>query len=455
MQEKNKIRVLIVDDSAFIRSALKSIINSSGNLEVVGEAKDGKEAVELAMDLAPDVITMDVEMPVMNGIEATKEINKYAKIPIIMLSTLTSTGAEATLDALTYGAVDFITKKSSSGEFKQLKDEIIDKITNIFSSSNIKKVVHRNMLLKQNIEVNKKDRKEALNEKLNLNSDNSYTIGNKNFDNRISDNRNTQLNRTFETKSKDNLQSKSELNKTELSKADLEKSKADIQARIQHRQNNPENPRAGLVSLSYEREDITTSKEYLKPNLSNVKAIFIGISTGGPAALQKLVPELTSKINVPIFIVQHMPPNFTKSLAMRLDGVCKLKVKEAEHNEIIQPSTIYIGKGGSQMLVNSKGQILLDERKYGENLFSPSVEITLDSLMGIYGGKILAIMMTGMGNDGRDSFKKLKMKGGFNIVQDFQSCVVAGMPKSVVDAGAANDVVTLEDIPSYINSLFD
>lgn len=445
MQEKNKIRVLIVDDSAFIRTALKNIINSSGNLEVVGEAKDGKEAVELAMELAPDVITMDVEMPVMNGIEATKEINKYAKIPIIMLSTLTSTGAEATLDALTYGAVDFITKKSSSGEFRQLKDEIIDKITNIFSSSNIKKVVHRNMLLKQNIEVSKKDRKEALNEKLNLNSDSSYTIGNKNFDNKNTDNRNSHLNNNFDNKFKSNL----------LSKTDLEKSKADIQARIQHRQNNPDNPRAGLISLSYEREDITNSKDYLKPNISNVKAIFIGISTGGPAALQKLIPELSSKINVPLFIVQHMPPNFTKSLAMRLNTVCKLKVKEAEHNEIIQASTIYIGKGGSQMLVNNKGQILLDERKYGDNLFSPSVEITLDSLMWIYGGKILAIMMTGMGNDGREAFKKLKMKGGFNIVQDFNSCVVAGMPKSVVDAGAANDVVNLEDIPKYINSLFD
>ena len=144
MQDKNKIRVLIVDDSAFIRTALRNIINSASNLEVVGEAKDGREGVELAMDLAPDVITMDVEMPVMNGIEATKEICKYAKIPIIMLSTLTSTGAEATLDALTYGAVDFITKKANSGEFKQLKDEIIDKITNIYSSSNIKKIFHRN-----------------------------------------------------------------------------------------------------------------------------------------------------------------------------------------------------------------------------------------------------------------------------------------------------------------------
>jgi two-component system chemotaxis response regulator CheB len=144
VQDKNKIRVLIVDDSAFIRTALRNIINSASNLEVVGEAKDGREGVELAMDLAPDVITMDVEMPVMNGIEATKEICKYAKIPIIMLSTLTSTGAEATLDALTYGAVDFITKKANSGEFKQLKDEIIDKITNIYSSSNIKKIFHRN-----------------------------------------------------------------------------------------------------------------------------------------------------------------------------------------------------------------------------------------------------------------------------------------------------------------------
>lgn len=450
MQEKNKIRLLIVDDSSFIRTALKNIVSTVEEIEVVGEAKNGKEAVLLAMELSPDIITMDVEMPVMSGIEATKEINKYAKIPIIMLSTLTSTGADATLDALTCGAVDFITKKSSLGEFKQLKDEIIDKIFEIYYSSGIKKIVHRSVLLKQNFEESKKEKSEV-----NFNKD--YTL-------KVNDIKSRLLN----AKSKsENLSSLNNVNTTKKSDVNY----TDIQTRIANklnakqdlkqdskqdpRQDSNNNTRNFSLSLSYEREDVTSSNAYLKPLYNNVKAIFIGISTGGPAALQKIIPSFSSKINVPIFIVQHMPPNFTKSLATRLNTVCKLNVKEAEHGEVVHPATIYIGKGGSQMLVNNKGLIQLEERKYPNNLFAPSVEVTLESLIDIYGGKILGIMMTGMGSDGKNAFIRLKQKGGFIVVQDFHSCIVAGMAKSVVDSGSANDVIKLEELPQYINSIFE
>lgn len=446
VQKINKIRLLIVDDSTFIRAAIRNIVQSVDEIIVVGEAKDGREAVDLAIELSPDIITMDVELPIMSGIEATKEINKYAKIPIIMLSSLTSEGADATLDALSYGAVDFITKKSNLGEFKQLKEEIIEKIISIYNSSNIKKVVHRNKLLKENIEFSKKERNDRKSDK-----DNSTRISNLgNLNNRTitpSFNRNV-LNTEFG-------RSINEPQNTDFSSKVYERREVKVEKKVDSKQVSNEITRSSGINLSYEREDITNSKVYQKPLQNLVKIVFIGISTGGPAALQKLIPTLSSKINVPIFIVQHMPPNFTKSLANRLDTICKLRVKEAEHNEVVQNGTIYIGKGGFQMLVNNKGIIQLEEKKYENNLFAPSVEVTLDSLVDVYGGKILGLMMTGMGNDGKNAFKKLKQKGGFVAVQDFHSCVVSGMPKSVIDNCSVNEVIKLDDISEYLNSIFE
>lgn len=429
---EEKIRVLIVDDSSFIRTALKSIINSAENLIVIGEAKNGKEAVDLALSLNPDVITMDVEMPVMNGIEATKLINKQLKVPIIMLSTLTSLGADATLDALTYGAVDFITKKSTAGEFKQLKQEIVDKIEDIYNSSNLRNILHRNSLLKENRKVNIEEKEEERK----IDAEKSGVIPRRTL---------THLEEyTLAKGKKDSIYAeKLQAKKEEILGKHTSEKQSRIQEVEQHRdlhkkevsEQDPKpsvhpakTTRIGLVNLSYERADVCTAKDYIKPIASNVKCIFIGISTGGPAALQKVVPSFSSKVNVPIFIVQHMPPNFTKSLANRLDGMSHLYIKEAENGEPITPGTVYIGKGGAQMLVNHKGQVVLDEGKYEGNLFSPSVEITLDSLITLYGNKILAIMMTGMGSDGKNAFKKLKDKGGFAIVQDF------GIPATIQES---------------------
>lgn len=450
VQKINKIRLLIVDDSSFIRAAIRNIVQSVDDIIVVGEAKDGKEAVDLARELSPDIITMDVELPIMSGIEATKEINKYAKIPIIMLSSLTSDGADATLDALSCGAVDFITKKSNLGEFKQLKEEIIEKIISIYNSSNIKKLVHRNMLLKQNIEFSKKETNNRKSDK--DNSTRISNIGNLN-DRTITPSFNRNV---FNTEFGRNV---NEPQNTDFSSKVYERREVKVEKKVEKKVDSKaasnEIPRNIGINLSYEREDITNSKAYQKPQQNLVKIIFIGISTGGPAALQKIIPTLSSKINVPIFIVQHMPPNFTKSLANRLDTICKLRVKEAEHNEVVQNGTIYIGKGGFQMLVNNKGIIQLEEKKYENNLFAPSVEVTLDSLVDVYGGKILGLMMTGMGNDGKNAFKKLKQKGGFVAVQDFHSCVVSGMPKSVIDNCSVNEVIKLDDISEYLNSIFE
>lgn len=452
------IRLLIVDDSNFIRTALKSIIKSTDKIIVVGEATNGKEAIEMVGKLRPDIVTMDVEMPVMNGIEATKEITKTYKIPVIMLSTLTEDGAVATLDALYSGAVDFISKNNTHGEFNNLKDEIIQKIIDIHSSTNLKNLVHRQQLLREN----KNDNIATLNNKLT-----KYTI----------DQKDSNPLQRLNLKDKSNLISNSnKLNpnlklseRIALLKSNQKENDSSIESdNANTNPNKVENNKSSIQITSnttidsttqrnfsflttYNRRELLGDGPYKKPNFFP-KAIFIGVSTGGPAALQKLLPLLNAKISVPIFIVQHMPPNFTKSLSERLDASSPMKVREAENNITIE-NNIYIAKGGLQMVVKNN-KIILEDKKYENVAFIPSVTVTLDSLINYYDNKIMAIMMTGMGNDGSTAFKRLYDKGGFVVVQDFESCIVAGMPKSVVEINCFNEIVKFDDLATYINSIF-
>lgn len=444
------IRLLIVDDSSFIRSALKSIFKSTDKIIVVGEATNGKEGVEMAGKLRPDVITMDVEMPIMNGIEATKEITKTYKIPVIMLSTLTEDGTIATLDALYSGAVDFISKNNTHGEFNNLKDEIIGKIIDIHSSTNLKNLVHRQQLLREN----KNDNHATLNSKLT-----KYTIEQKDSNplqrlnlkdksNLISNSEKLSPNKNLKLSERIALLKKSQKESNHSGAENAEQNPTDKNSDTNNSSNTNRN---FSILTTYNRTTLLGDGPYKKPNFLP-KALFIGISTGGPAALQKLLPLLNGKINIPIFIVQHMPPNFTKSLSERLDSISQMKVREAASDINIE-SNIYIAKGGFQMLVK-KNKIVLDDKKDENVAFMPSVNITLDSLINYYDNKIVAIMMTGMGNDGSTSFKRLYDKGGFIVVQDFESCIVAGMPKSVIELNCFNEIVKFDDMASYINSIF-
>lgn len=446
INNNNAIRLLIVDDSNFIRAALRSIINSTDKIIIVGEAKNGKEAIELVDKLRPDIVTMDVEMPIMNGIEATKEISKLYKTPVIMLSTLTEEGALATLDALYSGAVDFISKNNTKGEFNNLKDEIIQKIIDIHSSTNLKNLVNRQQLLREN----KNDNTATLTNKLT-----KYTIDQKDS------NPLQKLNLKDKSNLISNIDKLNSVKNLKLSEriALLKNSKNETENHTDSKSNqNKEEDTKNIntknnfsILSSYNRKELLGDGPYKKPKFIP-KAIFIGISTGGPAALQKLLPSLNENINVPIFIVQHMPPNFTKSLSERLDSSSTLKVKEASHNIDIE-NNIYIAKGGFQMILK-KNKIVLDENKYDNVGFTPSINVTLESLINHYNNKIIAIMMTGMGNDGSVEFKRLYDKGGFVIVQDFESCIVAGMPKSVIESNSYNEIIKFNDLANYLNSIF-
>ena len=352
---KRKIKVLIVDDSAFMRKSLSIMLSKEPNIEIVGTAKDGKEGYEFAKSLRPDVITLDVEMPVMDGLTALKLIMKDAPTSVIMVSSLTTDGAESTLKAFEYGAVDFFSKEQSfvSVSITKIKDDLIRKI---------KSIVYQKW------------------------------------------------------------------NTAHIFNSALTKSPHDVAS--------------------------TTSRGVL-PKIG-YNAIALGVSTGGPISLQKVIPLLSENLNVPIFIVQHMPPKFTKSLADRLDGMSKLSVKEAEHGDVVKKNFVYIAPGGKHMVFVKIGvdvKILLSDEPT-TSLHRPSVDVMFKSAISIYGKKMLGAIMTGMGKDGLEGIAELKKIGGNCLAQNANSCVVYGMPKAIVDAGYADIVVPLEQIANKINMVF-
>ncbi|HRP02187.1 MAG TPA: chemotaxis response regulator protein-glutamate methylesterase [Candidatus Kapabacteria bacterium] len=352
----NKIKILVVDDSFFMRKAITKILTTD-ETEVIGTAINGKEGVEKALLLNPDVITMDIEMPVMNGLDAVSGIIAKKNIPILMLSTLTVEGAEATVEALSRGAVDFVTKKAAFTEVASLADEILAKIKAIIShkfSNKISKPFHY-----------------------------------------IED-------------------------------------------------------RAGKQEFKLAKPIANKNK---RPELSQMSLVVIGISTGGPAALNDFVPKLSPKIPVPIVVAQHMPPFFTKSLADRLNSHSKLQVKEIEDNDRLLPGNLYICPGGKQTLLHRSMRVALSEEPKDE-LFKPSVNVLLNSAIDSFHKNIVGIIMTGMGNDGSKALKRLSDIGGYVISQDIDSCVVAGMPKAVIDLNIANEIHPLSEMANAINSLF-
>ena len=353
----NKIKALVVDDSAFMRKSISIMLESDPEIKVIATAKDGEEGYNLAKSLMPDIITLDIEMPKMDGLTALKKIMKDCPTSVIMLSSLTTEGAEETIKALEYGAVDFIPKELSfvNVNIIKIKEDLINKIKEI---------------VKQRILRDRLRRVQKLNE--------HYSTTN-------------------------------------------------IKAKHS----------GELPAIGY-------------------RAIALGISTGGPFSLQKVIPLLSKKINCPIFIVQHMPPKFTKSLAERLNGISQLEVEEAENNEQVRNGVVYIAQGGLHMAVikNSSGVafIKISEAPV-ETLHRPSVDVMIDSVIDVYGKYTLGVIMTGMGKDGLEGIKKLKALGGYCMVQDESTCVVYGMPKAVADAGLADVIAPVEKIPEIINKV--
>lgn len=349
-----KIRVLVADDSAFMRKVLTDIVNSDEGLEVVATARNGQDALQKALCMEPDVITLDVEMPLMDGIRTLEKIMEVKPVPVIMLSALTQEGALSTLAALEKGAVDFIAKPggSISLEIGKVKEEIIDKIK---TSANISPARIKNTLKKfqlpfysPNYEILKEERKCSF-------SDHDYSM------------------------------------------------------------------------------------------------VAIGTSTGGPKALHQVMSGLERGLNAAFFIVQHMPPGFTKSLAQRLDSISPLIVKEAEDGELVEKGTAYVAPGDYHMEVIGQRKDLYIRLTQNPqvNGHRPAVDTMMYSLSKLSLPKV-GVIMTGMGSDGALGIKALKDVGAVTVGQNSETCVVYGMPKSAVQLGVVDFEVPLHHIAGYI-----
>lgn len=343
----NPVRVMVVDDSAFMRFAIIQHLNEDPDLLVVGYASNGNEALKLIPQYLPDVITLDVEMPHLDGLSTLREIMRKFPLPVIMFSSLTKEGASETIQALILGAVDFIAKPDNRLDIRIEMGEIVAKI------------------------------------KL--------------------------------------------------------AAKAKVKLTVSHRR------------LSIASQAAGSLQKKVRPYQKTTPVILIGSSTGGPGALNEIIPALPASLISPVLIVQHMPSGFTRSLAERLNNISPLKVKEAEPGDELLVGQILLAPGGFHMILDENDRIALNQKPTVHGV-RPSVDVTLNSLTQRFGKNVIAVILTGMGSDGTLGSSILHGAGGHVIAEHEKTCVVWGMPRSVVEAGAATEVLPRHQIAAAIQS---
>ena len=374
------VKVLVVDDSGFFRRRVSEILSSDPTIQVVGTATNGKEAIEQALALKPDVITMDYEMPMMDGITAVRHIMQRCPTPVLMFSSLTHEGARVTLDALDAGAVDFLPKN-----FEDI-------------SRNPEKV------------------KQMLCEKVH-----SISRSNRRFSGYASTAAPTPT--------------------PAASPAAVAPRSASVAPGFSRPAPAPVRSAAPASHHAAPTSAAPKRKAY--------KLVAIGTSTGGPVALQRVLTQLPANFPAPIVLIQHMPAAFTKAFAERLDKLCRISVKEAEDGDILRPGLALLAPGGKQMMVDGRGAVKIlpgDERLN----YKPCVDITFGSAAKSYSDKVLAVVLTGMGADGREGARLLKQSGSQVWAQDEASCVIYGMPMAIVKAELADAVYSLDDIGRHL-----
>lgn len=356
-------KVLIVDDSAFMRRVISDIIDGDPRCEAVGTAANGEEALVKVRELKPDVISLDIQMPVMDGLTMLKKLNESMPTPVVMMSTLTKEGATETIEALELGAFDFVAKPD-----------------NIFK-------------------VNSEEIRDELIEKLVLAAD--------------------------------------------AGKKSATKFRPSLTKHVGVSRPKPKKP------ASVDLPTVTMRKKKKVDKL-----VAIGTSTGGPRALQYVLPYIPEDLDAGIVVVQHMPPGFTKSLSDRLNQLSQISVKEAEDGDIIENGWAYVAPGDRHLVVKEKADGTLyihlsDDQPDGGH--KPAVNVMMRSIADIRRRKLVGVIMTGMGADGREGLVDLHNQRDIHIIaQDEASCVVYGMPKAVVETGIADEVVSLDKISDSI-----
>ncbi|SDG16720.1 two-component system, chemotaxis family, response regulator CheB [Desulfosporosinus hippei DSM 8344] len=391
MSAPRQIGVLIVDDSPFMRLTLQKILSQDPSIKVLDTAKDGREGILKLQSLRPDVITMDVEMPVMNGLQALDEIMRWQPTSVIILSAVTTEGAESTLKAFDLGAVDVVAKPSGKpgADLQVLSRDLVEKVK-AAALVNLSRLRPN-----KGIASSQQNPSTAA-----VSSSTAATVQ-------------PGITKITSTKS-------------------------------------PSSP--SVVSSGNASRTFSGGKSGVLPK-HPVEIVAIGTSTGGPSALQAVLPVLPKNFPVPVLVAQHMPPGFTGPLAQRLNGLCELNVREAINGEVLKAGTVYVAPAGKQLQVQRRsGQLTLN---IGDDapiptLYHPSIDVMFLSLGKEVGKGTLGVVMTGMGSDGTKGMKELKKLEGFAIAEAEETCVVYGMPRSIVEAGLADRVVPLGEIGKAI-----
>ncbi|MFH0901040.1 MAG: chemotaxis response regulator protein-glutamate methylesterase [Pseudomonadota bacterium] len=358
MAPAGKIRVLIVDDSVFMRGAIQKILEADPRLSVAGLARDGLECVEQVESLRPDVVTLDLNMPRMDGAAALRLIMRRRPTPVVMLSAYTRDGARETFEALAAGAVDFIAKPSgevSAADFNVIAPVLVEKVVQAATA------VPRELL--------------------------------------------------------------------------------PIPSPATNRQPKTIPPKSGSTTGS-----VAIVEE---PPQASARVVVIGISAGGPSTLARVLPTLPADIHFSLLIVQHMPAQFTAALSERLDAQSAIRVREAKNRDRPRQGEALIAPGDRHLEFDRGGIIRIYDGPE-VNGCRPSVDVAMKSAARIYGSRAVGIIMTGMGKDGSEGLLALRKAGCKTLAQDEGSCVVYGMPRAAVEAGAVDEVFCLDELPARL-----
>ncbi|MEW6218159.1 MAG: chemotaxis response regulator protein-glutamate methylesterase [Thermodesulfobacteriota bacterium] len=340
-----QIRVLIADDSALMRRVLREILETDPRVEVVGAARDGVDLLDKAARLKPDVITLDINMPNMDGLTALGHLVRDGLGQVVMVSSLTQAGAEATLKALEMGAFDCVAKPGGtvSANLTVVSDELLRKVRAAASAGTVVRLA--------------RPRK-----------------------------------------------------------------------------------RPGLAAEPVRPAAPVPQRSRPAPSVPPVghKAVAIGISTGGPKTILDVLPALPADLPAAVFMVQHLPPSFTASYAERLDRCCRMRCLEAQSGMVVQPGTIYLGQGGRHLTVarRTTGEVVIRTPSRPEHAFMPSVDVMMESILGVYGQDTVGVLMTGMGDDGAKAMAAIHQAAGVTIAESEESAVVWGMPGAAVALNA-------------------
>lgn len=353
------MKVLVVDDSALMRRLLGSVMSEAG--WQVRFSHHGVEALEMATDWQPDVVTMDINMPQMDGLTALSMLMQVRPTPVVMVSSLTEQGAQATLEALALGAVDFIAKPGGtiSLNIDQIAPMLIEKVRTAARA-------------------------------------------------RIPANRHATTART---------------------------------------------PRAGVQPPPAAETAATRHVPRKVPTAAAEGLVIIGVSTGGPRTLEDILPQLPANFPWPVLVAQHMPVNFTDALARRMDSMCALRVRECSSTMPLEPGQIVIGRGGTDMVVQRKlGRLVAQPRQESaEHPWHPSVDVLMTSAMQVLDpAALIGVLLTGMGNDGAESFSRLMQQGGHTVAESRESAVVFGMPQELIRRGGASMVLPSHSIAGQL-----